>query len=71
MVVHGSKWMNVVWLLLGPFFIYHGFRKAPICYRNWKVPFPNQRFWRASFIVLGLVFILGATWNLWLGGSGP
>jgi hypothetical protein len=62
--------MSVVWLLIGPFFMYHGFRTEPICYRNVKVPLPNQKFWRASFIVLVLALIVGGLWNPWLGGTG-
>jgi hypothetical protein len=68
MAVRGSVWMSVVWLLLGPSFVYHGFRKEPILYRNWKRPVPDQKFARASFVVLGLVFIVEGLWNLWVGG---
>jgi hypothetical protein len=70
MVAHESTWVNVIWLVLGPFSIYIGVRKEPICYRNVRVPLPNQKLARSCFIVLGLVFILGAIWNLWGGTWG-
>ena len=47
--------------------IFIAVRRAPIPRgRNSPEPFPNQRFARATFFIVGAVFILGGLWSFWL-----
>jgi hypothetical protein len=38
----------------------------PITYRSSPLPFPNQRFARTVFFVVGVILIVGGLWSLWL-----
>lgn len=49
------------------------FQRKPIPRgRNSPEPFPNQKFARTAFFIVGAVFILGGLWSFWLGRqAGP
>jgi uncharacterized membrane protein len=46
------------WLLLNP--------KLEFTYYRSNKPFPNQRFARIVFYVVGTVVVLGGLWGLWI-----
>ncbi|MGA8213580.1 MAG: hypothetical protein WB799_08285 [Candidatus Sulfotelmatobacter sp.] len=46
------------WLLLNP--------KMVFMYGHSNVPFPNQRFARIVFYIVGTVLVLGGLWGLWI-----
>jgi hypothetical protein len=43
------------------------FKVRTFYYLYSKEPFPNQRFAKTAFFVVGVVLILGGLWGLWLG----
>jgi hypothetical protein len=58
--------LHVFQIMMGVAAIFFSFKRGPITYRNSPLPFPNQRFARAVFFVVGVALILGGLWSLWL-----
>jgi hypothetical protein len=58
--------LHVFQVMMGFAAIFFSFKRGPIAYRNSPLPFPNQRFARTAFFVVGVVLILGGLWSLWL-----
>jgi hypothetical protein len=63
----GEKYQLLFQIGMGVGAVYVAFRRQPIPRgRNSPEPFPNQGFARATFFIVGAVFILGGLWSLWL-----
>jgi hypothetical protein len=58
--------LNVFQLFLGGAAIFFAFKRGPITNRGTTVPYPNQRFARTAFFVVGVILIFGGIWSLWL-----
>lgn len=56
---------------VGVLAVFVAVRHAPIPTAvNNPEPFPNQRFARAAFFVVGAALILGSCWSFWLARHG-
>ena len=58
--------IHVFQILMGVAAIFAAFQRGPILQRSGTAPFPNQRFARTAFFVVGVVLILGAIWSLFV-----
>ena len=62
-----ARWGFLVQIAMGFVAMLVAFQRKPIPRgRNNPEPFPNQRFARSAFFVVGAAMILGGLWSIWL-----
>jgi hypothetical protein len=67
MFVTSEKFRFLFQIGMGVGALYVSFRHQPILTgRDSPEPFPNQKFARATFFIVGAALILGGLWGLWL-----
>jgi len=63
----GEKYRLLFQIAIGVGAVYVAFRRQPIpTGRNNPEPFPNQKFARAAFFIVGAALVLCGFWSLWL-----
>lgn len=64
----GERFRLLFQIGMGVAAVFVAFQRKPIRRgRNSPEPFPNQKFARAAFFIVGAVLMLGGLWSLWLG----
>src|ERR1700730_10765037 len=61
-------WRYCVAIFIGSSLIWAALSHVPISGRD-GVPFPNQRFYRTCFLILGPAMVVLSLWGLWLGNQ--